>query len=108
VSYTVAFAPEALAQLDALEDYISKTESPVVAARFVDNIINYCDSLSVFPLRGKCRNDLLPGVRITHYRHTTAIAFSVAAETETVSILGVFYGGQDYAVRFENADRQHD
>jgi plasmid stabilization system protein ParE len=108
VSYTVAFAPEALAQLDALEDYISKTESPVVAARFVDNIINYCDSLSVFPLRGKCRNDLLPGVRITHYRHTTAIAFSVAAETETVSILGVFYGGQDYAVRFENADLQHD
>lgn len=101
MSYTVAFAPEALAQLDALEDYISKTESPIVAARFIDNIISYCDSLSVFPLRGKCRNDLLPGLRITHYRHTTAIAFSVAAETETVSILGVFYGGQDYAAQFQ-------
>ncbi|WP_219266268.1 type II toxin-antitoxin system RelE/ParE family toxin [Pseudomonas sp. Xaverov 259] len=101
MSYTVAFAPEALAQLDALEDYISKTESPIVAARFIDNIISYCDSLSVFPLRGKCRNDLLPGLRITHYRHTTAIAFSVSAETETVSILGVFYGGQDYAAQFQ-------
>lgn len=104
MSYTVAFAPEALAQLDALEDYISKTESPVVAARFVDNIISYCDSLSVFPLRGKCRNDLLPALRIAHYRHTTAIAFSVAAETKTVSILGVFYGGQDYAAQFQNHD----
>lgn len=104
MSYTVAFAPEALAQLDALEDYISKTESPVVAARFVDNIISYCDSLSVFPLRGKCRNNLLPALRITHYRHTTAIAFSVAAETKTVSILGVFYGGQDYAAQFQNHD----
>lgn len=108
MSYTVAFAPEALAQLDALEDYISKTEALDVAARFIDNIISYCDSLSVFPLRGKCRNDLLPALRITHYRHTTAIAFSVAAETETVSILGVFYGGQDYAVRFQNDERQHD
>lgn len=104
MSYTVAFAPEALAQLDALEDYISKTESPVVAARFIDNIISYCDSLSVFPLRGKCRNDQLPALRITHYRHTTAIAFRVAAETETVSILGVFYGGQDYAAQFQNHD----
>ena len=102
MSYTVAFAPEALAQLDALEGDISETESPVVAARFVDNIISYCDSLSVFPLRGKCRNDLLPALRITHYRHTTAIAFSVAAETEAVSILGVFYGGQDYAAQFQN------
>lgn len=104
MSYTVAFAPEALAQLDALEDYISKTESPVVAARFIDNIISYCDSLSEFPLRGKCRNDLLPALRITHYRHTTAIALRVAAETETVSILGVFYGGQDYAAQFQNHD----
>ena len=104
MSYTVAFAPEALAQLDALEDYISKTESPVVAARFVDNIISYCDSLSVFPLRGKCRNNLLPALRITHYRHATAIALSVAAETKTVSILGVFYGGQDYAAQFQNHD----
>ena len=56
----------------------------------------------MFPLRGKCRNDLLPALRITHYRHTTAIAFSVAAETEAVSILGVFYGGQDYAAQFQN------
>ena len=108
MSYSVAFAPEALAQLEALEDYISHTESPVVAARFIDNIINHCESLGVFPLRGTCRNDLLPALRITHYRHTTAIAFSVAAETETVSILGVFYGGQDYAARFQNDDLQHD
>lgn len=102
MSYSVAFAPKALTQLEALEDYISKTEAPDVAARFVDNIISYCDSLSVSPLRGKCRNDLLPALRIIHYRHTTAIAFSRAAETETVSILGVFYGGQDYAAQFQN------
>ncbi|GAB5341110.1 MULTISPECIES: type II toxin-antitoxin system RelE/ParE family toxin [Pseudomonas] len=102
MSHSLAFAPEALAQLDALEGDISETESPVVAARFVDNIISYCASLCVFPLRGPRRDDLLPTLCITHYRHTTAIAFRVAAETPTVSILGLPFGGQDYAARFHN------
>ncbi|PRA28381.1 type II toxin-antitoxin system RelE/ParE family toxin [Pseudomonas poae] len=98
MSYGVAFSPKALAQLDALEDYISNTGSPQVAERFIDNLISYCESLSLFPLRGIRRDDLLPGLRITHYRHTTCIAFRVDANTNTVSILGVFYGGQDYMV----------
>ncbi len=40
------------------------------------------------------RNDVRPGLRITHYKKRTVIAFGVDAET--VSIIGVFYGGQDY------------
>ena len=52
MSYTVAFSPEALAQLDALEDYISDAGSPVVAARFIDNLIRYCENLCLFPSRG--------------------------------------------------------
>lgn len=97
MSFAVAFSPEALAQLDALEDYISDAGSPAVAARFIDNLIRYCESLCLFPLRGNCRDDLLIDLRITHYRRTTAIAFMADPTTETVSILGVFYGGQDYA-----------
>ncbi len=96
MSRSVAFSPEALVQLDALEDYISDAGSSRVAARFIDNIISYCESLALFPLRGICRDDLLAGLRITHYRHTTVIAFRVAPDNDTVSILGVFYGGQDY------------
>ena len=97
MSYTVAFSPEALAQLDALEDYISDAGSPVVDARFIDNLIRYCENLCLFPLRGTRRDDLLSHLRITHYQRTTAIAFTADPATETVSILGVFYGGQDYA-----------
>jgi hypothetical protein len=33
-------------------------------------------------------------IRITNYKKRTVIAFDVAAEQ--VSIIGVFYGGQDY------------
>lgn len=104
MSYTVAFSPKAVAQLEELEDYITQAGSPIVAARYVDAIITYCENLSLFPQRGTCREDLLPTLRTNHYRHATIIAFTVDADTETVSILGVFYGGQDYAALLQDND----
>ena len=98
----MVFSPEALAQLDALEDYVSDAASPSTAARFIDNLIGYCESLSLFPLRGTCRDDLPPDVRITHYRRTTVIAFMVGPDSETVSILGVFYGGKNYTAMLQS------
>jgi toxin ParE1/3/4 len=97
VSYSVAFAPQALAHLDALEEFISDAASAAVAARFVDRLISYCESFSLFPLRGTRRDDLLTDLRITHYQGNPIIAFTVNTANETVSILGVFYGGQNYA-----------
>ncbi|WP_267924883.1 hypothetical protein [Pseudomonas sp. HN11] len=37
----------------------------------------------------------------THCRRATVIAFVLNAANETVSILGVFYGGQDYPASVE-------
>lgn len=96
MSYSVVFSPGVLAQLDALEDYISDAGSPPVAARFIDNLVSHCESLALFPLRGVRRDDLLTGLRITHYRRSTIIPFRVKPDCKTVSIVGVFYGGQDY------------
>jgi plasmid stabilization system protein ParE len=62
-----------------------------------DGIVDYCESLSSFPLRGQCREDIRPGLRTTNYKKRTIIAFSV---TETqVSILGIYYGGQSFEDR---------
>lgn len=44
--------------------------------------------------RGIRRDDIRPGLRVTNYKKRAVIAFDVAAER--VSIIGVFYGGQDY------------
>jgi toxin ParE1/3/4 len=44
--------------------------------------------------RGTVRDDVRPGLRITHYKKRTVIAFDV--DSENVSIIGIFYGGQDY------------
>lgn len=93
-AYTVVFAPEAQAQLVELYSYIAAKASPEIAAGFTEGIIAYCESLTTFPLRGVMRDDVRPGLRITNYRKRVAIAFDV--ESDRVTILGVFYGGQNY------------
>lgn len=94
MSYTVRFTPEALRQLDALEAHIGRVASGAVAARYVDSILDYCETLHAFPHRGTRRDDIRPGLRTLGYRRRLTIAFEVTAET--VNIIGIFYGGQDY------------
>ncbi len=96
MSYTVQFSPAARDQLAELEDYVSKTASPAVAGRYVDAIITYCEGLATFPMRGRGRDDLLAGLRITNYRRRAVIAFLVDTEARIVSIVGAYYGGRDY------------
>ncbi|MCL2830654.1 MAG: type II toxin-antitoxin system RelE/ParE family toxin [Betaproteobacteria bacterium] len=94
MNYRIVFSPEAEEQLAELYHYIAAESSPDIAARYTEGIITYCESLRTFPLRGTKRDDVRPGLRITHYRKRTLIAFDVAGDL--VSIIGVFYGGQDY------------
>lgn len=100
MSYRVVFTPEALDQLAALYQYIAVAASPAIALRYTDAIVSYCESLSIFPHRGTVRDDIRMGLRVTHYKKRAVIAFAV--DTEWVYIIGVFYGGQDYEVRFSN------
>ncbi len=94
MSYRVVFSPAAQEQLLDLYRYIAAAGSPDVAARYTGSIATYCESLCMFPLRGTRRDDVRPGLRITNYKGRTVIAFDVAPGL--VSIVGIFYGGQDY------------
>lgn len=94
--YRVVFAPEAADQLEALFSYIGERSSPAVAQRYTDAIVATCEGLALFPLRGVARQDIRPGLRLTHYKGRTVIAYAVEEGTQTVSIIGVFYGGQDH------------
>lgn len=96
MSYRVIFSPEAEEQLAALYIHIADAASPDIAARYTEAIVNYCEKLDTSPIRGIMRDDVRPGLRITNYKKRTVIAFVVDAETEQVSIIGLFYGGQDY------------
>ncbi|WP_430231577.1 type II toxin-antitoxin system RelE/ParE family toxin [Paraburkholderia tropica] len=94
MTLSVQFAPEALAQLVDLEQRIADAGAPISGARYVDAIVDYCMKLQTFPERGVARDDLIQGLRITHFRKRAIIAYLV--DSATVSIVGVYYGGQDY------------
>lgn len=94
--YHVIFTPEAQDQLAALYGYIAEAASPEIAERYTNAIVTHCEGLQTFPKRGACRDDIRPGLRITNYKKRTVIAFAV--EMEQVSIIGIYYGGQNYEV----------
>lgn len=92
--FRVVFAPEAEAQLLELYRYIALAASPDIALRYTDAVVAYCEGLETSPHRGARRDDIRPGLRMTNYKGRCVIAFAVSADL--VSIVGVFYGGQDY------------
>jgi len=96
VSYRVVFSPEALEQLAELFRYIAEAASADIATRYTEAIVSYCESLRTFPHRGTQRDDVRPGLRITNYKKRAVIAFDVDKAAGRISIIGVFYGGQDY------------
>ena len=95
--YAVIFTPEAEEQLAELYHYIAAKASANIAIRYTNAIVDYCDSMKSFPHRGTKRDDIRPGLRITHYKKNAVIAFAVDETNVEVAIPGVFYGGRDYA-----------
>jgi toxin ParE1/3/4 len=95
-TFTVVFAQEAEDDLVELFEYIVVQGAPAVAARYTDAIVANCEGLATFAHRGTQRDDIRPGLRITNYRRRAVIAFSVDESTDTVAILGVYYGGRNY------------
>jgi toxin ParE1/3/4 len=92
----VVYAPEASDQLEALFLHVAERSSLTIAARYTDAVVATCEGLAMFPLRGVAREDVRPGLRLTHHKGRTVIAYVVDEGTQTVSIIGVFYGGQDH------------
>ncbi|MBB1517217.1 type II toxin-antitoxin system RelE/ParE family toxin [Tessaracoccus sp. MC1679] len=104
MTYTVRFAQEAADQLEALYRYLASSASPMVAADYVDAIVAHCEGLAVFPHRGTMRDDIRPGLRTSSYKKRAVIATYVDDETQEITILGVFYGGQDYDTILSGSD----
>jgi len=80
----------------SLYEYIAERGSPVIAARYAEAIVAYCESLATLPHRGTKRDDSRAGLRIANYKRRAVIAFAIDEATDMVAILGLFYGGRDY------------
>ena len=53
---------------------------------------------------GTMRDDIRPGLRTSSYKKRAVIATYVDDETQQITILGVFYGGQDYDTILSGSD----
>ena len=78
---------------------IAAAGAPQTAVKYVDAIVTLCEQLESFPFRGVPHDALLPGLRVTHYRGRAVIAYRVTGET--VAVLGVYHGGEDYPAGFQ-------
>lgn len=102
--YEVVFAPEADDQLEALFLYIAGQNSVLVAERYTSAIIATCEDLAMFPQRGAPRDDIRPGLRVTHHKGRAIIAYAIDEVLHRVTVMGVYYGGQDYELQIGAAD----
>lgn len=61
-------------------------------------ILDHIDSILIFPLAGRAREDVRTGVRTTNFKRRTLIAYQIDESSGdlVVNVLGVFHGGQDW------------
>ncbi len=61
-------------------------------------ILEHIEGILVFPLAGRPRDDVRPGMRTSTYKKRTLIAYAVdeSSGEVVVNILGVFNGGQNW------------
>jgi toxin ParE1/3/4 len=102
LTHRVAFAPEAEEQLVALYFHLAEAASPDIASNYIEAIIQQCESLHTFPIRGTLRNDIRPRLRTLGFRRRITIAFEVSGDA--VTILGIFYAGRDFEASFKEGD----
>lgn len=95
-AYRVIFDAAARRDLANIFEYISGRAGPVVAERFTAKLYQYCAGLALTPERGTKRDEIRPRLRTIGYRRRATITFRVDHATETVVILGVYYGGRNY------------
>ena len=103
MSHRVIFSPRAEAQLVKLHSDIGEKAAPEVGERYTTAIVKHCLGFSTFPHRGTRHDDIRPGLRTLGYRRRVTIAFEVTSDT--VNILGVYYGGQDYEADLRDSEQ---
>jgi len=92
--FAVSFRPAAEKDLLELYEYIAEAAGLGVAANYMDRIEAACLALETFPLRGRARDDIRPGLRMIGFERRATIVYRVI-KSEVV-IVRTFHGGRDF------------
>lgn len=103
--YKVVFTPAAISDMRDIYNYIQEESGyPERALDYINKLRAGCERMSLAPLRGQKRDDIRPNLRTTALDKSTVAAFEVEEENSILRILGVYYGGRDYAAILQADD----
>lgn len=90
----VEISDDAVADLNALYDWIADKAGPACALSYIDRLEEYCRGFDIASERGQQRDDIRTGLRVVGFERRITVAFTV--EESRVIILRIFYGGRDW------------
>lgn len=96
----VEFSQAARSDLFAIYDWINQASGWETATGYIERLERYCIGFGVASERGMSHDELYPGLRVVGFERRVAIAFLV--RDESVVIVRLFYGGQDWRKSFED------
>lgn len=90
--YRVSLSPRALKHIAEIEHYLVARFYPQSSRRFVDRLLNACESLALAPFRGTARDDLRPGLRTVGFERKVTIYFTIVEDR--IIIVSIMYRGR--------------
>lgn len=90
--FRIVWQSDARSDLIAIYNWIADATDPETALGFINAIKDHTERLATFPMRGRPREDIGPGIRTVPFRRRTLIAYRVHARS--VEILRVAYAGR--------------
>ncbi len=94
----VVFTPEARNDIFEIYDWIAAKAGFQIAISYIERIETYCLGFELASKRGHRCDDISPGLRIVGFERRVTIAFAV--DDDCVTILRLFYGGQNWEDKF--------
>lgn len=88
------YSPEALAQLDDLDDYLTEVAGVAVAAAYLLRVLDFCEGIATEPISGHRRDDLFPGLVTRTFERKRVVCFVVVGSD--IHIVAIYGTSQDW------------
>ena len=90
----VFYSPAARTDLTNILRWIAAAGAPQSGLLYVERIERFVDGLDLASERGRSREEVRPGMRVAAFERRVMVAYR--ADDVSVTILRIFYGGQNW------------
>ena len=69
-----------------MHEYITPHSGEERADGYIGRIVAFCNGFATFPMRGRQRDDILPGLRVTRFGRRLNITFVAAEDAALICV----------------------